>query len=154
MEGFAPSFEGDIIEPDGPRVHLKETDSDGEDDGLNSQCHKCQTLESQIQTTLKRCTKCMKRAYCSKECQVKDWPSHKKACKKEKMHHKFPRMFDIDMLPGSSTLETLSLRKADLHPKVLRKILAQPRALKSFTYVKYPEYNNDGSHLPMKPELF
>ena len=30
----------------------------------------------------KKCTNCYSRGYCSKECQVKDWPCHKEECKK------------------------------------------------------------------------
>jgi hypothetical protein len=30
-----------------------------------------------------RCSGCRKVYYCSRECQVKDWPEHKKVCKKE-----------------------------------------------------------------------
>lgn len=137
-----------------PRSDIKQTDSDGEEDGLNGQCHRCHKTEKELHVPLKRCTKCKKRAYCSKDCQAGDWLSHKRVCKKEKMHHRFPNEVDIDN-PGSSTLEVLSLREVDLHAKVLRKILSQPRALKSFTYLKQPFSDYDqGSHLPMKPKLF
>ncbi|PRP85944.1 zinc finger MYND domain-containing protein 10 [Planoprotostelium fungivorum] len=32
----------------------------------------------------KRCSKCSAAAYCSRECQVKDWPTHKRICKPSK----------------------------------------------------------------------
>jgi len=31
--------------------------------------------------TLKACSRCKGRKYCSRECQLKDWPTHKAACK-------------------------------------------------------------------------
>lgn len=37
----------------------------------------CRTLPS-----MKRCTQCRAVLYCSRECQVKHWPSHKEACKR------------------------------------------------------------------------
>ena len=32
----------------------------------------------------KKCTNCYSRGYCSRECQMKDWPNHKEDCKKVK----------------------------------------------------------------------
>ncbi|KJE94591.1 hypothetical protein CAOG_05217 [Capsaspora owczarzaki ATCC 30864] len=39
-------------------------------------CAVCQKLPTEV----KRCGKCFKTYYCSRECQVKDWPRHKTEC--------------------------------------------------------------------------
>jgi len=43
------------------------------------QCKNCHNNKEQMF----KCSKCQKEYYCSRECQVKDWPTHKKDCKKE-----------------------------------------------------------------------
>ncbi|KAL3051337.1 hypothetical protein OYC64_001572 [Pagothenia borchgrevinki] len=47
-------------------------------------CTSCNTLPANLceGQTLKRCVKCLNVYYCTKECQRKDWPQHKKVCKK------------------------------------------------------------------------
>uniref|UniRef100_A0A6C0I0E5 MYND-type domain-containing protein n=1 Tax=viral metagenome TaxID=1070528 RepID=A0A6C0I0E5_9ZZZZ len=42
--------------------------------------HSCKNCN--IETTEFRCGKCQKAYYCSKECQVENWKTHKPACKK------------------------------------------------------------------------
>jgi hypothetical protein len=37
--------------------------------------------------TTKKCAGCKVRAYCSKACQTKDWPTHKKICSDLKLEH-------------------------------------------------------------------
>ncbi|XP_071101542.1 uncharacterized protein [Haliotis cracherodii] len=44
----------------------------------DNSCSSCGKVSSQC----KRCVGCLKVAYCNRECQRKDWPGHKKDCKK------------------------------------------------------------------------
>ncbi|XP_059893129.1 putative protein MSS51 homolog, mitochondrial [Gadus macrocephalus] len=47
-------------------------------------CTRCSKLPHNLSgaETLKRCGKCLNVYYCSKPCQMADWPDHKKACKR------------------------------------------------------------------------
>lgn len=49
-----------------------------------STCGSCPASRRADGKPLDHCGKCKIQQYCSKECQVKDWPSHKVQCKKEK----------------------------------------------------------------------
>ncbi|KAJ7792398.1 hypothetical protein B0H14DRAFT_2931313 [Mycena olivaceomarginata] len=60
-------------------------------------CYKAETKELKYQ----RCGACQKPAYCSKECQKKAWPTHKKTCKLE--------MKNRESLPAKGTDERNTL---------------------------------------------
>ena len=46
-----------------------------------ARCGSCGAPESELSTPLLQCTKCKMAKYCSRECQKKDWTSHKLPCK-------------------------------------------------------------------------
>jgi hypothetical protein len=53
-----------------------------ERDHVVKRCHNCDTVETQmVSASLMKCQRCKVSYYCSKECQVTDWKSHKKICK-------------------------------------------------------------------------
>ncbi|KAK0236398.1 hypothetical protein EDD85DRAFT_840489 [Armillaria nabsnona] len=44
-------------------------------------CAVCNKNESDA-PNIKQCSSCKARMYCSRECQLSDWPTHKSECKK------------------------------------------------------------------------
>jgi hypothetical protein len=59
---------------------------------LNTKCSFCKKtlieVKDQGQKTLFKCGRCFEQRYCSKDCQEKDWPTHKKVCVKKISHKK------------------------------------------------------------------
>jgi hypothetical protein len=51
-------------------------------------CEYCGFIANAEGGTLKRCGRCKVARYCSSECQVADWPDHKKACRHGAATHK------------------------------------------------------------------
>lgn len=49
-------------------------------EGLENACANCKKPQSELSIPLKRCAKCQNMQYCSRECQLADWKSHKKNC--------------------------------------------------------------------------
>ena len=58
--------------------------SDNKHDRNRKACKTCGKLNAELseeEKKLKTCSKCKTVAYCSKECQKKDWEGHKKDCR-------------------------------------------------------------------------
>ena len=55
-----------LSDPDFPRYH--------------KMCRKCLLPETESSTKFKYCKRCEKVVYCSKKCQINDWPDHQLAC--------------------------------------------------------------------------
>ena len=71
-----------------------------------TQGFKCGKCEKQA---FKRCSKCKSIWYCSRECQVGDWPNHKKACNqkaKELKEQEESRSKEI-VIPKKPTIDEL-----------------------------------------------
>ena len=50
---------------------------------LYLECTSCLTAASEVEGGLRPCSRCLLQAYCSKECQSKDWKTHKTHCDKD-----------------------------------------------------------------------
>ncbi|XP_065669506.1 ubiquitin carboxyl-terminal hydrolase 19 isoform X3 [Hydra vulgaris] len=69
-------------------------------------CDFCYKREKHLLTKLKRCTKCFAVSYCSRDCQIKHWQSHKFLCSKDlKMQVGIP--FYINIKKNELTYEYL-----------------------------------------------
>lgn len=56
-------------------------DSDDESDIVTEdRCNICANCSKTFETELKKCSRCHVFRYCSKECQILDWPRHKSVC--------------------------------------------------------------------------
>jgi hypothetical protein len=47
---------------------------------MHASCSHCHKTSAELTTALKQCGKCHRQPYCSRECQVAHWPTHKSAC--------------------------------------------------------------------------
>ena len=66
------------------RIHLpRSCRCCGKNNSLDQVVSKVMTETELLNMEFFLCGKCMKVHYCSKECQVKDWPEHKKVCNKK-----------------------------------------------------------------------
>ena len=45
-----------------------------------NRCHKCDKTGKRKKDKLSKCARCHAVTYCSRECQVEDWPRHKENC--------------------------------------------------------------------------
>jgi len=66
-----------------PAANRSEEDGDissADDDFDIKNCRKCGMSPDEAEGTMKNCSRCKSVSYCSKECQVRDWKRHKKAC--------------------------------------------------------------------------
>ncbi|CAL1708042.1 unnamed protein product [Somion occarium] len=69
-------------------------------------CPACSTKRAKY-----RCIKCGERAYCSKECQVQEWPKHKLECGKteridlEQFYPALAWMYSLGRLPGGRPMQ-------------------------------------------------
>eukprot|EP00978_Attheya_sp_CCMP212_P016325 scaffold42639_cov37-Attheya_sp.AAC.8 len=68
---------GELLQPSGTK---------GDDLRICRHCNKMETSQ-EFQMALKQCSRCGNAFYCSKECQVADWKSHKKYCKPVTKEH-------------------------------------------------------------------
>jgi len=73
--------------------------------------------------SLKTCTACKKVMYCSKECQVRDWPYHKKDCnklKQGKMIYTHPtREFEITNIGRDAPQQDIATLEGEMDEMVL-----------------------------------
>ncbi|KAF9560651.1 hypothetical protein CPC08DRAFT_665197 [Agrocybe pediades] len=60
--------------------------------------------------TIQQCSQCRNRKYCSRECQTKDWPTHKKDCNKP-WYDKYRKCQDKSLHHGKLELITWSNAK-------------------------------------------
>ena len=62
-------------------------------------CTGCNRIKERV--ALSVCSRCMITQYCSRECQVTDWPQHKKACDEiVKIHEEQTQIVDGDAIEG------------------------------------------------------
>ena len=67
------------------RFSTAHSDSDNETDSEQDYCFYCRKRDS-VQE-LKRCSACKLPRYCSRQCQISQWPAHKTACKAPQTVH-------------------------------------------------------------------
>ncbi len=68
---------------------------------LYLECTFCATAASEVEGGLRPCSRCLMEAYCSKDCQSKDWKTHKTHCDKDsadrirKLRDEWSRMREV-----------------------------------------------------------
>ena len=68
---------------DGPSVKSKNTNNQSFEEKYRESMKGCGCCGNRLKALMK-CTACGKVSYCSKDCQVQDWPAHKTECKKHR----------------------------------------------------------------------
>jgi hypothetical protein len=71
--------------------------SEGPGDQYIRTCAACAKSEKKLKS-MKCCSKCRASFYCLRDCQVHDWPAHKKACKAAEAV--VPRTGPFDLIEG------------------------------------------------------
>ncbi|GFH61295.1 hypothetical protein CTEN210_17771 [Chaetoceros tenuissimus] len=98
-------------------------------------CANCSKTDADIGSKLSGCSKCNSAFYCSRECQVEDWPKHKSQCK-----HNFEFVNYIERYLDLSGKNTRHL---------LQKWLAKTRTLSYFSEAVYLAVKKEGvEHQP------
>ena len=88
-----------------------DTPSASSSTNANVECYVCKSkgLPSQ---TLKRCSRCLNRLYCSQACQSKDWKDHKVECNKSKAAKSNPIKTPFDGLVNDTFLHNIPEKEA------------------------------------------
>eukprot|EP00457_Paulinella_chromatophora_P005484 gb/GEZN01005501.1/.p1 GENE.gb/GEZN01005501.1/~~gb/GEZN01005501.1/.p1 ORF type:complete len:527 (+),score=85.54 gb/GEZN01005501.1/:114-1694(+) len=99
----------------------------GKDD-KSKQCHYCKRTDVPVQT----CGRCKERGltrYCSRKCQLADWPSHKKICKNEKKDAR-PKHLAVVAPSGETAKQRLERAEAHIAAQLQRCNMALARVKK------------------------
>jgi hypothetical protein len=85
--------------------------------GGEASCNSCKKPQAEVPETLKRCAKCQKVLYCSKECQRTDWSSHKLVCISKA---------DEDAVSAGNYVLKVQLRPGDIENPAIWRTLSCP----------------------------
>jgi len=95
-----------------------------------------QEVVSFLEVKLKNCGKCFSTTYCSRKCQLEDWPVHKTICKKMAVVHQNTvecgKKFGIEKSQIPNLFESIP---KDIMTKGLQQITEKERTSKVFVYV-------------------
>jgi hypothetical protein len=78
----------------------------------------CKVCAFYLFKQFKQCSKCKAVVYCSRDCQVMDWPTHKSACKE--FRHKKQAMVEEYLASSFDELASLTFINPQICPTVLR----------------------------------